>query len=213
MRRYYPVFLNVRGKRCVVVGGGEVALRKAEVLLEHDAMVEVVSPTLCPELIQLAKAKVISVLSRDWEPRDLKGAFMVIAATAESNTNKEIASEAKQQKILVNVVDNAEQSDFIVPSCLHRGDLSIAVSTTGKSPALARKVRTSLEQYFGEEYASLTDLIGEVRTELKGKGAEVSSDDWQKALDLDLFIKLLQNGQREKAKATLLDYLSGQAIP
>ena len=211
MRRYYPVFLNVRGKRCVVVGGGEVALRKAEVLLEYGAVVEVVSPTLCPELIQLAEAKVISVLSKDCEPGDLKGAFMVITATAESNTNKEIASEAKRQKILVNVVDNAEQSDFIIPSCLHRGDLSIAVSTAGKSPALARKVRTSLEQYFGEEYASLTDLIGEVRSELKEKGITVSSDDWQKALDLDLFIKLLQTGQREKAKATLLDNLAGQA--
>jgi len=213
MRRYYPVFLNVRGKRCVVVGGGEVAMRKAKILLEHGAMVEVVSPDLCPELSQLARAKVISVLSKDCEPEDLKGVFMVIAATAGSNTNKEIADEARRQKILVNVVDNAEQSDFIVPSCLYRGDLSIAVSTTGKSPALARKVRTRLEQYFGEEYASLTDLIGEVRTELKEEGITVSSDAWQKALDLDSLIKLLQNGQRKKAKTALLGNLSGQANP
>lgn len=211
MHHYYPVFLNVRGKRCVVVGGGEVALRKAKALLERGALVKVVSPTLCPELKRLAKIKIISTLSKAYEPDDLKGAFMVIAVTDESNTNKEIADEARRQKILVNVVDNAEQSDFIASSCLHRGNLSIAVSTAGKSPALARKVRSRLEQYFGEEYASLTDLIGGVRSELKEKGITVSNDDWQKALDLDLLIKLLQTGQRERAKATLLDNLAGQA--
>lgn len=207
MHRYYPVFLNVHGKRCIVVGGGKVALRKVKVLLEHGAMVEVVSPTLCPELSQLAKAKIISVLSKDYEPGDLKGAFVAIAATAESNANKRIANEAKHQKILVNIVDNLEQSDFIVPSCFHRGDLTIAVSTAGRSPALARRVRTRLEQNFGEEYTSLTSLSGEVRSELKKKAVIVSGDDWQRALDLDLLIELLRTGQLGKAKATLLDNL------
>ena len=207
MHRYYPVFLNVRGKRCVVFGGGRVALRKVKVLLEHGANVVVVSPALCPELGQLAEAKTISVLRKDYEPGDLEGAFIAVAATAESDTNQKVANEARQQKILVNVADNLEESDFIVPSCFHRGDLTIAVSTAGRSPALARKVRTRLEQNFGEEYASLTSLIEEVRSELKQKAVIVSGDDWQKALDLDLLIELLRTGQREKAKATLLENL------
>jgi len=205
---YYPVFLDVRGKKCVVVGGGEVALRKVKMLLEHEAKVEVVSPTLCPELSQLAEAQTINVCSKDYEPDDLKGAFMVIAAVADDNTNKKIANEAKRQRILVNVVDNLEVCDFIVPSYLRRGDLTIAVSTNGKSPALSRKVKTRLEQYFGDEYASLTDLVGEVRTELKERGVVVSRDNWQEALDLDLLIELIQTGQREEAKAILLDTLT-----
>ena len=206
MPPYYPIFLNVRGKRCVVVGGGKVALRKVKVLLEHGANVEVVSPALCPELSQLARANTISVLRKDYEPGDLNGAFIAIAAT-KSDINQKVADEARRQKTLVNVADSLEQSDFIVPSCLWRGDLTIAVSTAGRSPALARKVRTRLEQNLGGEYASLTGLIAEVRSELKKRAVIVSGDDWQKALDLDLLIELLRTGQREKAKATLLGNL------
>ena len=207
MPRYYPVFLNVRGKRCVVVGGGNVALRKVKTLLEHGASVEVVSPSFCPELSQLAAAKTISVLHKEYEPGDLNGAFIAIAATAESDTNQKVADEARRQKILVNVVDSSAQSDFIGASYLRRGDLTIAISTAHRSPALARKIRTRLEQDFGVEYASLTSLIEEVRSELKKRAVKVSGNDWQKALDLDLLIELLRTGQREKAKATLLSNL------
>ena len=210
---YYPVFLSVRGKKCVVVGGGRVALRKVKALLEHGADVAVVSPALCPELSDLANAKKIRALLKEYEPGDIKGSFLTIAATTESDTNQKVANEARRQKILVNVVDSPEQSDFIVPAYLRRGALTIAVSTAGSSPALARKIRTRLEQDFGEEYTSLTDLIKEVRTESKKRAITISSDDWQRALDLDLLIELLRNGQRDKAKATLLANLEtlGQA--
>lgn len=204
MAHYYPVFLNIRGKRCVVVGGGKVALRRVKVLLEHGADVEVVSPSLCPELGQLAKAQTITVLLKEYEPKDIEGAFIAIAATAESDTNQKVADEARRQKILVNVATSPEQSDFILPSYLRRGNLTIAVSTAHRSPALARKIRTRLEQDFGEEYASLADLIEEVRSELKKRAVVVSGNDWQRALDLDLLLELLRNGQRDKAKATLM---------
>lgn len=204
---YYPISLNICGKRCVVVGGGNVALRKVKALLEHGANVEVVSPSLCPELSQLAAAKTISALHKEYEPGDLNGAFIAIAATAESDTNQKVADEARRQKILVNVVDSSAQSDFIGASYLRRGDLTIAISTAHRSPALARKIRTRLEQDFGAEYASLTSLIEEVRSELKKRAVIVSGNDWQKALDLDLLIELLRTGQREKAKATLLSNL------
>ena len=140
----------------------------------------------------------------------MRDAFIVIAATAEADTSQKVAGEARQQKVLVNVVDSPEQSDFTVPSYLRRGDLTIAVSTAGRSPALARKTRTKLGKDFGEDYASLIVLIEEVRSELEKRAVKVSSDDWQKALDLDLLVELLRTGQREKAKAILLGNLEIQ---
>ncbi len=204
MADYYPVSLNIQGKRCVVIGGGEVALRKVKALLEHGASVQVVSPALCPELNQLATSRAIDVLHKEYEPGDLKDAFIAIAATTENDTNQKVADEARQKKILVNVADSRQQSDFIIPSYFRRGDLTIAVSTAGGSPALARKIRTGVEENFGEEYATLTSLVEEVRSQLKRRGITATGDDWQKALDLDLLVRLLQTGQREKAKATLL---------
>jgi siroheme synthase-like protein len=109
--------------------------------------------------------------------------------------------------VLVNVVDDAENSDFIVPSCLRRGDLTVAVSTGGKSPALARKIRSRLQKEMGEEYAALVSIIGEVRSEMKRQGVEVNPEDWQVALDLDLLLDLLRRGESDKARTILLDNL------
>lgn len=204
---YYPSFLNIQGKRCVVIGGGKVALRKIKALLDCGTNVTVVSPALHRDLAQLAEAGTISLIHRDYKAGDLKDAFIAIAATTETETNKRVAMEAKRRGILVNVVDDLEQSDFIVPSCLRRGELTIAVSTAGKSPALARKIRTRLEQDLGEEYTSLVALISEVRSELRQQGITVNKNAWQKALDLDSLIEMLCAGQNEKAKATLLNNL------
>jgi len=202
--RYYPIFLNIRGKRCVVVGGGPVALRKVKALLEHEANVEVISPELCPELSQLAKSRAIQVLQKNYNGGDLQGAFIAIAATDDGEINNKVAEEARAKGVLVNVVDDSEHSDFIVPSQLRRGDITIAVSTAGKSPALARKIRTRLEKDFGAEYASLALLVDEVRSELKRQGIKINGYSWQEAIDLDVLIELLRTGQDEKAKATLL---------
>jgi len=211
MPHYYPIFLNVLGKRCLVVGGGEVALRKVKALLECGANVEVISPDLCPKLSELAKAKTIKVHDKEYEPGDIKNSFLTIAATDNDGTNQKVADEARRQGTLVNVVDSPEQSNFIVPAYLRRGDLTIAVSTAGGSPALARKIKSRLEQDFGEEYTALTNLVKEVRTELKKKAITVSSEDWQRALDVDSLIELLRNGQREKARDTLMRNLKTQS--
>lgn len=204
---YYPVFLNISDKRCVVVGGGQVALRKVRAMLEHGANIDVISPDLCPELVQLTKRGEINVLNREYQIGDLKGAFIAIAATDNDEINRQIAEEAKRNAVLVNVVDEAANSDFIVPSYLHRGEITIAISTAGKSPALARKIRTKLEKDFGDEYASLTRLISEVRAEAKKQKIEVDGNDWQEALDLDLLLELLKRGEEKKAKTTLLTNL------
>ncbi len=209
-RPYYPIFLNIRGRRCVVVGGGQVALRKARTLLEHQANVEVISPHLCAELNQLAEKGEISVLRRGYQAGDLKEAFIVIAATDDKDINLAIVAEARRTGVLVNVVDDAESSNFILPSYIRRGDVTIAISTAGRSPALARKIRTRLEKEFGDEYASLALMIDEVRRELKEKGIKVDGDTWQEALDLDLLRDMLRKGDNEKARAILLNNLKGQ---
>ncbi len=204
---YYPIFLNISGKKCVVVGGGQVALRKVRTLLEHGASVEVISLDLCSELSQLAENREISVLQRSYRVGDLQDAVIAIVATNDSNTNLEVVREARRKAVLVNVVDDAESSDFITPSYMRRGDVTIAVSTAGRSPALARKIRTRLEKDFGDEYASLALLIDEMRAEVKRQGIKVSGDAWQEALDLDLLLDLLMRGNSKEARVILLNNL------
>ena len=207
---YYPVSLNIRGRKCVVVGGGQVALRKVRVLLKHGADVSVISPDLCPELVSLAERREIRVLTREYRAGDLKGAFIAIVATNNSEVNQQVVSEARRQAVLVNVVDDAENSEFIVPSLLRRGEVTIAISTSGKSPALARKIRTRLEKEFGDEYAQLARLIGKVRAEAAGLNIKVDGDGWQEAIDLELLLELLRRGEAEKASTTLLSNLKAR---
>ncbi len=207
---YYPVFLSLSGKRCVIVGGGQVALRKVRTLLEHRANVEVISPELCSGLGQLAESGEIHVLHREYQTGDLRGVFVAIVATNDSETNLKVAKEARRNAVLVNVVDDAENSDFILPSYVRRGDVTIAISTAGRSPALARKIRTRLEKDFGDEYASLALLINEVRARVKHQGIRVDGDAWQEALDLDLLIELLRSGDNEKARAILFSSLEAR---
>lgn len=204
---YYPIFLNIRGKKCLVVGGGNVALRKVKALLEHGANVQVVSPSLCPELSQLAEEGAIQALQRSYKAEDLKGALIAIAATDNAKTNESVAAEARQRGVLVNVVDDPQHSNFIVPSYFRRGDVTIAVSTSGRSPALARKIRSQLEKGFGTEYGQLALLVGEVRSELKRRGVTVDSDAWQEVLDLDVLIELLRDGRTQEAKDIMLNNL------
>lgn len=193
-----------------MVGGGQVALRKVKALIECGADVEVISPDLCLELRRLAESREVRALNREYQSGDLRGAFVVIAATDNSDVNRKVAEEAKRNAALVNVVDDAENSDFIIPSYLRRGDVTVAISTAGKSPALARKIRTRLEKDLGNEYASLTNLIGEVRAEAKRQRIQVDGDDWQEALDLDLLLELLHSGESERARALLLTNLKKQ---
>ena len=207
---YYPVFLNVEGKKCVVVGGGQVALRKVGALLEYGAEVEVISSDLCPELAELAESGEILALIREYQAGDLKNAFVAIAATDNNEINRQVVAEARKRIVLVNVVDDADNSDFIVPSRLRRGEVTIAISTGGKSPALARKIHSRLEKEMGDEYALLADLVSEVRAEIRQQNLRIDSDVWQEALDLDLLLDLLRKGEKERAKTILLSNLKAK---
>lgn len=201
---YFPAFLDLHGKKCIVVGGGKVSLRKIKMLLDCGAKVTVISPTLHPDLTQLVNKKALHGISRKYELGDLEDAVIVIAATDVKEINEQVAEEAKRLGVFVNVIDDPDSSNIITPSFFRRGDLTVAISTAGRSPALARKLRTKLEQIFGEEYAILLPLIEEVRSELKLRGIGVSPEAWQEALDINLLIDLLKADQREKARAVLL---------
>lgn len=201
---YYPLLLNIQGKKCVVVGGGEVALRKVQMLLEHSAMVEAVSPAYCPELNQLIKDDAIRATHRAYKAEDLNDALLVVAATDDAKVNEKVAAEARKKGILINVVDKPDISDFIVPSYFRRGDIIVAVSTSGKSPALARKIRAELERYMKAEYAQLAVIASEVRSELKQRGITVSGDNWQEVLNLNSLIELIKRGKNKEAKEVML---------
>ncbi|MFC2009672.1 bifunctional precorrin-2 dehydrogenase/sirohydrochlorin ferrochelatase [Chloroflexota bacterium] len=204
---YYPVSLDISGRECVVIGGGPVAYRKVSALLDCGASVAVISHDICPELGRLEEMGTVRMIRRDYVPGDLEKAFLAIAATGDSEINHKVAAESRKRRVLVNVVDDPDHSDFIVPSYLRRGDITIAVSTGGSSPALSRRIRTGLEKSFGEEYASLAVLIGEVRSELIKKGIKVDGDAWQKVLDLDSMVAMLQEGRQEEVKTVLLNQL------
>jgi len=164
---HLPIFLNLKGRRCVVIGGGEVAERKVLMLLEAGAQVRVVSPHLGPGLRQLKEANVMEYRARPWEPGDLKGFAIAFAATDDSGVHRAIAAEARSLGVLLNVADEPELCDFIAPSVVRRGDLQIAISTSGASPALASRIRRDLEEIFGPEYEAVTRILRSARSYLR----------------------------------------------
>lgn len=166
MKSYPVCLLHLDLKRSVVVGGGSIAFRKVEALLEAGAKVEVISPELVPGLQALAGSGLVSAIPRPYMEGDLAGAFLVIAATDDPQINLRVCAEARRTGCLVNVVDDPAHCDFALPAVLRRGDLSIAISTGGASPALARRLRERLEGLIASEYADLTALLAELRPEL-----------------------------------------------
>ena len=168
--RYFPVFLDLKEKRCLVVGGGPVAERKVKNLLKAGARVKVISPELTGPLSRLKEERKISHLSRSYRKGDLRGALLVIAATDDRAVNERIFREATANRIPVNVVDDPAHSSFIVPSIVQKKDLLVAVSTSGRSPALARLLRQKLEKEIGPEYLRLLKLMANVRKKVIALG-------------------------------------------
>ncbi len=163
MPDYFPAFLDLRGRSCLVAGGGEVGERETRALLECGARVMVVSPTLTSGLGVLTAGGYIEHRARPFRRPDLRGCALAVAATGDSRVDEAVAAMARRSGVLVNVVDRPDRCDFIVPSVLRRGELQIAVSTGGRSPALAREIRRRLERLFGPEYAGLVRRVGAER--------------------------------------------------
>lgn len=199
MAKYYPIFLNIQDKKCVVVGGGNVAWRKVCSLQEAGARVTVVSPEFCPEL---EKETGIERIQQKYDAGLLKGAALVIASTDDGEVNKKVYNDALERGILVNVVDKPELCSFIVPASVMRGDLCISISTGGASPALARNIRENLERHFGEEYNEFTKLLSEMRRKMLSevKDESIRRDILQRIAGLDILEIIKQKGVPEAKK-------------
>ena len=178
-------------------------------------MVEIVSPAFCHELNKLVENGAIQAVNRAYKTEDLNDALLVVAATDDAKVNEKVAAEARKKRILINVVDKPDISDFIVPSSFRHGDIIVAVSTSGKSPALARKIKGELETALKAEYAQLALIASDIRSELKERGITVSSDDWQEVLNLNSLIELIKRRKNQEARKIMLTRLKtlGQRKP
>jgi siroheme synthase-like protein len=163
MPSYYPIFMNLQGKRCLVVGGGETATRKVQGLLEAGAVVVVVSLKLSESLAALSAQGVVQHQARLFDANDVLGCALVIGATDQPEVNMAVCEAARRHNIWVNIVDTPQACDFIAPAIIRRGALQIAISTGGHSPTLAKRIRMQLEGYYGPEYAELLEHLGRQR--------------------------------------------------
>lgn len=209
-QRYYPAFLDLHGRRCVVVGGGAVGERKAAQLLAAGAVVTVVSPAVTPAVRAWAAGGRVEWRERPYAPGDLTGAFAAIAGTDDAHANAAVREEAARERVLLNVVDDAPSCDFIAPAVVERGAVTIAVSTGGASPALARKLREALERWPALAWADAAETLAQARADLRADGANPPPDAWQDAMS-DEVLSLVQAGKPAEAKALLLEALRAAA--
>jgi len=212
LTRYYPVFINVTRRRCVVIGGGNIGQEKVEKLLDCDANVSVISSKVNPTIEKLAADNLITLEKRDYESGDLKGAFIAIAATNNNDVNKQISKEADERNVLLNVVDVTHLCTFIAPSIARRGEVTIATSTGGASPALARTFREQLSKSRILEYADLAPILSRARLELREKHLTVSPDHWQTQINEEL-LDIVQLGNVSEAYTRLFEGLLAKATP
>lgn len=196
--RYYPVQLDLRGRACLVVGGGAVGTRKVRTLVACGARVTVVSPAVSGLLEQMAAEGRVALKRREYVSEDVEDVFLVIGATDDEALNRRIHADAEARRVLCNIADRPESCNFILPSILKRGDLVITVSTSGKSPAFAKKLRHRLELQFGEEYGAFLELMGTIRERLLARqnAPEAHKHLFEALIDSNL-LELIRTGRRD----------------
>jgi len=206
--QYYPINLDIKNRKCLIVGGGAVGTRKVITLLECGARVTVVSPEPTPQLTRLASERSITLEKRDYRSDDITGMFLVIGATDDESLNLQVSKDAEQAHILCNIADRPEVCNFILPSIVRRGDLVITVSTSGKSPALAKRLRKQLETQFGQEYADFLLLMGAIRKKLLAQAhePEAHKDLFHKLIESNI-LNLMHAGKKEDVNMLLYKIL------
>jgi precorrin-2 dehydrogenase len=204
--RYYPVNLDIQNRKCLVVGGGSVGTRKVMTLVECGAVVTVVSSDVAEELLELAKKKMIELKKRPYESSDIDGMFLVIGATDNEELNRQINKDAEHQNKLCNIADRPEACNFILPSIVNRGNLVIAISTSGKSPAFAKKMRQDLEKEFGEEYDKFLQLMGAIRKKALSEKHEPEAHKhlFEQLINRGL-VDMVRNNDEERINSLLLE--------
>jgi precorrin-2 dehydrogenase/sirohydrochlorin ferrochelatase len=205
---FYPVNLDIKDRQCLVVGGGAVASRKAQTLIDCEAIVTVVSPEFSEALKNLEQTSDITMIQRPYQTSDLDDKFLVIGATNDENLNRRVNADAEQRNMLCNIADVPDICNFILPAIIRRGDLCIAISTSGKSPAFAKKLRKDLEKTFGDEYAQLLTLMGEIRKKLLAEehAPEAHKPIFEKLISHNL-PEMIKNNEKERINQILFDVL------
>ena len=209
MPRYYPAYLDIRDKKCLVLGGGAVAERKVGLLLNCEARICVVSPDLSPGLEELNIRGQIEYIRGEFKEEYLEGLFLVVGATDKKETNIRIYTEAVKRGILVNIADSPELCSFLVPSVVERGDLIISISTCGKSPALAKKIREELEDRYGIEYAEFLSIMGKLRDKIPIKILDKNKrEEVYKKLVYSPIIDLIKDGKNESVRTMINEIIN-----
>ena len=203
----YPVNLVLAGRSCLVVGGGPVAARKVEGLLAAGAQVHVVATSVGPDVRARTGA---TWEERAYRPGEASGYRLVVVATDDGEVNRQVADDAEKAGVWVNAADDPASCSFMLPSIVRRGPITLAVSTGGRSPALARWLRARLSDELGPEYEVLAELLADERTRLKEGGRPTDEVDWKTALDSDM-LHLIQTGQIERARERLQACLSSSS--
>lgn len=209
---FYPIFLNLVGRPCAVIGGGAVAEQKVQGLVDAGARVTVISPTVSPRLEQLVADGTVVLVRRTYQPGDLAGMFLAIAASDDRHANHTIWEESAHEGVLLNAVDDLPHCHFIAPAIFRRGDLTMAVSTGGRSPALAVRVRDRLGSVLGPEYAILLDLLGDMRAAVASRLPEATTRTvlWYRIIDSDA-IDLIRRGDLDGARRRMTGLLDAAA--
>lgn len=202
----YPLMLELQGLPCVVIGGGRVAARKVVRLTTSGAAVTVVAPRLEASIEQLAETGHVRAVRRPFQPADLAGARLVFAATDRPAVNAAVKAEASRLGIPTNVADDPAACDFQVPAVVERGGLQLAISTNGRSPAFARRLREELSEWLSPERLELLELYADLRTSLQAETSNVANADWT-AVDARA-LNLLRNGRAIEARQVLLEQIT-----
>lgn len=200
---YYPIFVKMDGRPCLVVGGGTVAERKVEGLLQAGAAVTVISPTLSEHLRFLVTDHKVSHVAREYRSGDLSAHDLVFVATDDHEASEAVFREGLERGVWVNAADDPSHCDFILPSVLRRGELVVAVATGGSGPALSQAIRKELESHFTEDYVELSEIVAEVRRELRERSFRAGAEVWREALD-EKMRRLVKEGKQEEARNYLL---------
>ena len=215
MKRFpwYPIFIDVEDRDVVIVGGGEVCTRKAETMMRYGARVTIVSPSFTGEIEAWAGEGRLALRRKRYESGDLDGASLVIASTDDTSINELVASDARARKVPVNVVDVTPLCEFIVPAIIEKGSVTIAVSTGGKSPALARTLKEDLQRSIGSEYAEVNDLLGTLREDAKKVlPTDVDRKRFFDSLIAAGILDMIRDGRRAEAYQTIARMCEGAGV-
>lgn len=209
---YYPIFIELKDRPVLVVGGGGVAEGKVQGLVTDGAEVTLVAPQVTSALASLVASGRLRHLSREYQPADLDGHGMCFVATDDGAINAKVAADCRARGVWVNAADDPANCDFILPAVVRSGKIVVAASTGGASPAMARRLREELTLFLDEDYAPLTELVAEVRAEVRATSLTIDAETWQSAIDARLRT-LVAQGRIEEARDRLREALGVEPSP